>query len=110
MVYVSMTGFRPKGMPQLPAFWWRTARSLKQARCAPGKLLVVARMVSGVYHTMSVWSDFSSMRRFVETGAHLKAMKNFRALGTGKIFGYECDQTPDWNIVYQLWTHLGRDV
>ncbi|MGR6743549.1 hypothetical protein, partial [Aeromonas veronii] len=43
MIYVSMTGFRPRGALQLPRFWWRTVRSLAQARRAPGNLLTAAR-------------------------------------------------------------------
>ncbi len=110
MVYVSMTGFRPRGILQLPRFWWRTIRSLAQARRAPGIVAVQARIVDGTYHTLTVWSDLACMRDFVATGAHLKAMKNFRKLGTGSVFGYACDQIPDWNIVYQLWKLHGREV
>ena len=37
-------------------------------------------------------------------------MKNFRKLGTGRIFGYAPDQIPDWNTVYELWMLHGREV
>jgi hypothetical protein len=98
MAYVSMTGFRPKGILRLPAFWWRTIRSFIQAQRAPGCLGVAARIVDGVYHTMTVWSDSTSMRRFVTRGAHLNAMKNFRALGAGRVFSFECNEIPDWKV------------
>jgi len=110
MVYVSMTGFRPRGIPQLPMFWWRTLRSFTQARRAPGNVLTSGRIVNGVYHTMTAWSDLASMRQFVTSGAHLAAMKNFRKLGTGKIFGYAPDRIPDWDTVYELWKLHGREV
>ncbi len=110
MLYVSMTGFRPKGLLQLPPFWWRTMRSLRQARRAPGNLLTTARMVDGVYHTMTAWSDLASMRAYVTSGAHLKAMRGFRNLGTGRVFGHACDEVPDWDSVYALWTQHGREV
>ena len=50
------------------------------------------------------------MRSFVASGAHLKAMKNIRSLGTGKIFGYAPDQLPEWDTVYELWKLHGREV
>jgi hypothetical protein len=110
MAYVSMTGFRPKGIAQLPVFWWLTFRSLAQARRASGHLSTEARIFGGVYHTMTAWSDLASMREFVASGAHLAAMKNFRKLGTGKVFGYSCDEIPGWDRVYELWKLYGREV
>ncbi|MDN4987715.1 hypothetical protein KUL72_25680 [Bradyrhizobium arachidis] len=110
MAYVSMTGFRPKGIARLPMFWWRTVRSFMQARRAPGNLLTTGRIVGGVHHTMTAWSDLASMRGFVASGAHLAAMKNFRKLGTGTVFGYSCDEIPDWDTVYALWKLHGREV
>ena len=69
MVYVSMTGFRPRGIVQLPRFWWRTAQSLAQARRAAGVVAVEAKVVGGTYHTLTAWSDLVSMRSFVASGA-----------------------------------------
>ena len=110
MVYVSMTGFRPRGIAQLPMFWWRTIQAFTQAQRAPGNLLTAGRVVGGVYHTMTVWSDVPSMRLFVTSGAHLAAMKTFRKLGTSRTFGYACDYIPDWGSVYQLWKVHSREV
>ncbi|WP_262047779.1 hypothetical protein [Bradyrhizobium sp. Bra78] len=110
MVYVSMTGFRPKGVVQLPMFWWRTTWSFVQARRAPGNLLTAGRVSGGIYLTLTAWADPASMRRFVSNGAHLQAMKNSRKLGTGRVFGYACDEIPDWESVYELWKLHGREV
>ena len=110
MVYVSLTGFRPKGIARLPMFWWRTIRSFAQARRAPGNLVASGRIVDGVYHTMTVWSDLASMRAFVASGAHLRAMKNFRNLGSGKVYGYACEDVPDWDAAYSLWRRFSREV
>jgi len=108
--YVSMTGFRPSGLLSLPAFVWRTLTSLSQARRAPGNLGVTARIVNGTYHTMTIWTDETSMRRFIHSGAHRRAMQNFRALGSGKTFGYQCAGVPDWDIVYRLWCTEAKDA
>lgn len=110
MIYVSMTGFRPNGIIRLPAFWWRTIKAFSQARRTPGNLVTTGKVVDGVYHTITAWSDLSGMRRFVSSGAHLKAMKRFRLLGTGRVFGYACQSLPDWNVVYQLWKQYSREV
>jgi hypothetical protein len=109
-VYVSVTGFRPKGLLSMPAFWWRTLTSLAQARKSPGIVAVAARVVDGTYHTMTAWTDEPSMRRFVTCGAHRRAMKNFRTLGTGKTYGYVCDHVPDWQSAHQLWCLHAKDV
>ncbi|HET7888766.1 MAG TPA: hypothetical protein VFL62_21290 [Bradyrhizobium sp.] len=109
-VYVSVTGFRPNGWLSLPAFWWRTLRSLNQARTAPGIVQVEARIIDGNYHTMTVWNDKASMHRFVTSGAHRNAMKNFRSLGSGKTYGFVVDQVPDWSLAYSLWRQHGRKV
>ena len=110
MVYVSMTGFQPNGIARLPLFWWRTIRSLKQAQRAPGNVAIRARKVDGVYHTMTAWSDMASMRAFVASGAHLAAMKDFRKLGTGRTYGCNCDELPDWDNMYRLWKLHSREV
>ena len=110
MVYVSMTGFRPRGIVHLPRFWWRTVQSLAQARRATGIVAVQAKIIGGTYHTLTAWSDLVSMRAFVTSGAHLEAMKNFRKLGTGRIFGYPPDKVPDWDTIYELWKLHSREV
>ena len=109
-VYVSVTGFRPKGLLSMPAFWWRTLTSVARARKSPGIVAVAARVVVGTYHTMTVWSDEASMRRFVTSGAHRRAMRNFRTLGTGKTYGYVCNHVPDWQSAYRLWCLHANDV
>ena len=110
MVYVSVTGFRPKGFARLPAFWWRTITSIAQARRAPGNCAAMLKMVDGVYHTITVWSDIASMKRFVTSGAHLRAMKDFRKLGSGRTYGCTRESVPDWQAMYEFWKLHGREV
>ena len=109
-LYVSVTGFRPNGLSTMPAFWWRTLTSLAQARKAQGVVHVSARYVEGTYHTMTVWQDKESMVRFVTSGAHRRAMRNFGALGSGKTYGFSCAHIPDWKFAYRLWCRLGTAV
>jgi hypothetical protein len=109
-VHVSVTGFSPKGPLSMPAFWWRTLISLAQARKSPGIVAVAARVVGGTYHTMTVWSDEASMQHFVTSGAHRRAMKKLRTLGTGKAYGYVCDHIPDWQSAHRLWCLHAKEV
>jgi len=109
-VYVSMTGFRPKGAAQLPRVWWHTLRALTQARRAPGNLRVAANRVGDYYHTLTVWQDEASMRVFLSAGAHRLAMKNFRAMGSGRTYGFVSEAAPEWDAAYDLWLRYARNV
>jgi len=107
--YISITGFRPVSRA-LPRFWWHTMRSLWQARRSPGNLGVKLTLLDGCYHTLSVWLDEASMRAYVRTGAHRRAMVKVRSMGTGKTYGYAADVIPDWDMAHDLWTRHARDV
>ena len=109
-VYVSVTGFRPTGLFAMPAFAWRTLRSLAQARKSPGVIQVGAWFSNGIYHTITVWKDRESMRRFMSSGAHRRAMKNFRSLGTGKTYGYFGEDVPNKETAYRLWRLYAKDA
>lgn len=44
-----------------------------------------------------------SLRTFVGTGPHLKAVKSFRKIATGSTYHYESDTIPSWEEARQLW-------
>ncbi|CCE00675.1 hypothetical protein [Bradyrhizobium sp. STM 3809] len=110
-VYVSVTGFRPHpGVLRLARFWWRTMQAARQARAAPGNVRVVMRSVGGFYHTLTVWTDEASMRAYVRSGAHRRAMIGFRDLGGGRTLGFAADTAPDWATAYARWQREAREV
>jgi hypothetical protein len=109
-VYVSITGFRLNGWRQWPRFWWYTLRSIAQARRARGNLRVEARIVNGVYHTLTIWTDERAMRAFLLAGAHLDAMKASRSLGSGRTLGFATDRPPEWDVALQRWTAEAKQV
>jgi hypothetical protein len=50
------------------------------------------------------------MRRYLVSGAHIKAMQAFRGMATGKTFGFEAEAPPDWDEVHDLWITKGKEV
>ncbi|MGJ4894993.1 MULTISPECIES: antibiotic biosynthesis monooxygenase [unclassified Bradyrhizobium] len=110
-VYVSVTGFRPhRGLTRRARFWWHTLRAVRQARAAPGNLRVELRPVNGIYHTLTVWTDEASMRAYVRSGAHRRAMIGFRDLGGGRTLGFAAERDPDWETAHARWQHEAREV
>jgi quinol monooxygenase YgiN len=110
MVYVSITGLRLKSPLHAFTFWFRAIASMRQALGAPGNLRAETRTINGVHHTLSVWESEAAMRAYLTTGAHLKAMKSFRSMATGKTIGFLSDQAPDWKDVHDIWLTRGRDA
>ncbi|MFN3172670.1 MAG: hypothetical protein ACE37E_18450 [Hyphomicrobiales bacterium] len=109
-VYVSITGLTLKSPLQVLAFSWHATRSFSEAASAPGNLSTDARKVDGVHHTLSVWTSREAMLTYLKSGAHLKAMKAFRSIGTGKVHGYLTDKAPSWTEALTIWRDEGRSV
>jgi len=49
------------------------------------------------------------MLAFMKNGTHLKAMKAFNSIATGKTFGYESDTIPSWEEAYSLLESKGKN-
>jgi quinol monooxygenase YgiN len=109
-IYVSITGLQVCRVWHVPAFWVQAARSMAQARKAPGNISAAARTLNGVHHTLSVWTDRDAMRAYLTTGPHLQAMRLFPRIATGKVVGYHATEAPDWSDVHAIWVERGRVV
>lgn len=75
MAFISVTRLRLRSWRFLPAFLFHTARANAQVKRAPGLLassLLADRDLT--YWTVTSWRDQSDMRRYMTSGAHLKAM------------------------------------
>jgi hypothetical protein len=81
-----------------------------QARVADGCLQAEARTIGGIHHTRSVWRNQDAMLAYLRSGAHLGALKVFKRIATGKTYGYEATEIPDWDLVHRLWQDYGREV
>lgn len=109
-VYVSITGLKVRRIWHTPRFWRLAVASMVQAKSAEGCLEAEARTINGIHHTRSVWRDRDSMLRYLKTGAHLKAMKSFHAIATGKTVGFVTTEVPDWSEVHEIWSTKGSEV
>jgi len=109
-VYVSITGLRVKKFYHYLKFLWLAIGAMEQARQSSGLIRAEARTINGVHHTMSIWDNESSMRKFLVTGAHLKAMRAFKHIATGKTVGFITINPPEWSQVHDIWIHDGREV
>jgi hypothetical protein len=110
MVYVSITGLELKSVLHTPVFWWHAARSMGQAKAAPGLISADARQINGVHHTLTVWETEAAMRSYLVTGAHLAAMKAFHGIATGRTVGYLTETAPGWDEVHAIWQRRGSQV
>lgn len=109
-VYVSITGLQLKRFWYGPMFWRHALASMAQAKSAEGCLSASARTIKGVHHTLSVWESRAAMQAYLVSGAHKEAMKSFKTIATGKVYGFETDRVPDWSEVPELWRGEGRTV
>lgn len=109
-VYISVTGLTPKGFFSGLVFWRYAIPSKIQADRSPGALFVDVRTVDSYHHTLTVWENKKAMLAYMTSGAHKNAMKNFKSVGTGKVYGFESEAVPSWEeALALLWEH-GRTV
>ncbi len=110
LVYVSITGLQLKKIWYAPVFWRHATASMSQAKKAEGCLSADAKTIGGVHHTLSVWTSREVMLAYLTKGAHLNALKTFKKIATGKVYGFETPTIPDWPQVHSLWHDKGRSV
>jgi hypothetical protein len=78
--YVAFTSrFFMKSLGRVPAFVAHSIRIMKQANVAPGIVgwSLGSDLFKLEFHTLSVWEDADSLRRFVRDGDHRAALEQF---------------------------------
>ncbi|MEO0329024.1 MAG: hypothetical protein AAF217_10560 [Pseudomonadota bacterium] len=83
---------------------------MQQAVRAPGNISATSRQINGVHHTLSVWRDREAMRKYLVARTHLKAMKLFPKIATGKTIGFQSHSIPDWSEVHAIWQERGKEL
>ncbi|CAJ1948371.1 unnamed protein product [Cylindrotheca closterium] len=104
--YVSVTGLTLKTNLSYPRFMYHAVPSFTQARKAEGNVFAETRSIKGCHHTLTVWEDKKSMRKYMYSGAHIQAMKvtkEIADLSNTKTYGYESDHVPTWQEAIEQW-------
>jgi len=101
-MYISVTGLKPKGILGYVRFWTLAIPAFREAQAAKGNVYAAVKRINGYQCTITAWEDKDMMSAFIRNGTHLKAMKLFHTIATGKTFGMETDQIPDWEKAFSL--------
>ncbi|MFT5579253.1 MAG: hypothetical protein ACI9WS_002012 [Paraglaciecola psychrophila] len=108
--YVSVTGLKAKSFLSTFVFWRHAIPSRAQAKQANGLVFLEVKRVEQYQHTLSVWKNKDAMIAYRDSGAHLVAIKGFRKIATGKVYGFEANSIPSWEVALNLWTANASDV
>jgi hypothetical protein len=107
-MYVSITALKPKGFLGYMKFWSLAIPTFRQAQTAKGNLYRAVKRVNGYQCTITAWEHREIMLEFMRSGAHLKAMKAFHSIATGKTYGYESDAIPTWDEAFAIIESKGK--
>lgn len=108
MMHISITGLKPKGILSYLHFWTLAIPSFRQAQAAKGNLFCEVRRVNGFQCTLTAWENRELMLEFMRRGTHLKAMKSFHTIATGRTFGFESDKIPSWEEAFEMLEKKGK--
>ena len=108
-MYISLTGLKPKNFWRTIQFWRHAIPSFKQVQTASGNLHYGAKQIKGYQCTLTAWESREKMLEFMRSGAHLKAMKAFHDIATGRTYGYEAEQIPSWEEAFSLLQEKGKN-
>jgi hypothetical protein len=107
-MYVSITGLKPEGLIGWIRFLALTIPASKDAQKAEGILHCAFNSRNGYKHTLTVWKSKKHMLAFLTSPSHLKAMKFFSKIGSGKVYGYEANSIPSWEDALTKWDKNGH--
>ena len=108
-MHSSITGLKPKGLWGFIRFWSLAIPSFGEAKSAKGNLHSAVKKINGYNCTLSAWESREMMLVFMKNGVHLKAMKAFRTIATGRTYGYESDTIQSWEEAYSLLESKGKN-
>ena len=108
-MHISITGLKPKGLWGFIRFWTLAIPSFGEAKSAKGNIYSAVKKINGYNCTLSAWESRELMLAFMRNGVHLKAMKAFTSIATGRTYGYESDIIPTWEEAYSLLESKGKN-
>ncbi len=108
-MYISITGLKPKSLFATIKFWTLAIPSFRQAQTAAGNQFCEVKRIQGYQCTLTAWDSRETMLEFMRSGIHLKAMKSFHKIATGKTYGFESDNIPNWEEAFNMLSRHGRN-
>jgi hypothetical protein len=82
---------------------------LDKHRTQKGTFFYEVKNINGYQCTLTAWENRDIMLAFMKSGVHLKAMKSFRKIATGKTYGYESANVPSWSEAFDLLQSSGKE-
>ena len=107
-MHISITGLRPKGIIAWFRFWRYAIPSFSKASQSDGILFCEVKRINGFHCTLTAWESIDHMRAFMRVEVHLKAMKNFHSIATGKTYGYSSESIPTWAEAFDILQSKGK--
>jgi len=112
MSFVSITRLRLRSPLYLPIFMRYAIPSSSQSTTAPGNLVTQTRRQGfTVFWTLTVWEDEASMRRYMVSGSHRKAMPKLSQWcdeASTVHWLQENSELPPWEEIQQRMAANGR--
>ena len=109
-MYISITGIKVKGFLGAIKFMRYTIQSFNTAKKANGNLFCDSKKINKYHHTLTAWENRSKMMDYLRGKHHSSAMKNFRSIGTGSVYGYEDDSMPNWEDAIKKWKQNFKEI
>jgi hypothetical protein len=112
MPFVSITRLHLRSIRFLPQFFWFSFRSSHQAKRSNGNLRAkFLRDRNAGYWTLTSWKDEASMRAFMMSGAHRRAMPKLLDWCDEAALAHwnqETPELPDWIEAHGKMVSVGR--
>ena len=109
-MYISITGIKVKSFFGMLKFMRYTLPSFTAARKANGNLFCDSKKINKYHHTLTAWENRSKMMDYLRGKHHSSAMKNFRSIGIGSVYGYEDDLIPSWEDALKKWKENFKEI
>jgi hypothetical protein len=107
--YISITGLKPKNFISTFRFWSLAIPCFRLAQKSKGNVFCETKKISGFQCTLTAWETKEDMLRFVHSEMHLKAMRAFNSIATGRTYGQECEAIPNWEEAFQMLQEKGKE-
>ena len=73
-------------------------------------LFFETKKVKNYHHTLTVWESKNDMTNCKKSSSHIKAMRSFKSIATGKIYSYETNLIPSWDEALERFNNEAYEV